>query len=178
MLASARRRGARLKMTPAHSRCLLVLFVLVLSGCSNSAGWEAPPRAEQASRDVPNLARPDVPTILGTLGDQLFAHNSADLDDEGLKQIDDAADQLNSARYSGILCVVGYTDGTGSEGTNLRIATMRAETVKRELEKSWSGSIEILPIGEQGATDNVADPERRRVDLVTDSCDERKKEWN
>lgn len=166
----------------ATNAALLTSYVVILtllgSACSSSTDWVPPAKAQLAARGQPDLAKPAVPRLLGSLGDQFFDHNSTALDPDGLDTIKLAASELNDSRYSGTLCVVGLTDGTGSESTNLRIAALRAETVKTEIEKVWTGTIEVLPIGERGAEDNVSDPSRRRVDMLTEPCDERSTEWD
>ena len=73
---------------------------------------------------------------------------------------------LDHIRKGGRVVLIASTDGLGDhERVNLPLSAARGQTVKAVFEaRGIAGSaIEIVAIGEAGAIDGVADPDRRRV---------------
>lgn len=92
-------------------------------------------------------------TTVRISSDVLFEFGEATLTGVARKRLDAIAATLTGA--AGQVRVIGYTDGIGSPGANLRLSRERAEAVKAQLTKALGGArVQILASG-RGEADPV-----------------------
>jgi outer membrane protein OmpA-like peptidoglycan-associated protein len=109
---------------------------------------QTPLREAEQALTACTVARPvpQEPEVISLSADALFEFGRGDLaaiSDEGRRQLDRIAVRLRALDAIERLVVAGYTDRLGSDGYNLRLSWLRADTVRRYLADSGVS----VPIG-------------------------------
>jgi OmpA-OmpF porin, OOP family len=112
---------------------------------------QTPLREAEQALAACTVARPapQEPEVISLSADALFEFGRGDLaaiSDEGRRQLDRIAVRLRALDAVERLVVSGYTDRLGSDGYNLRLSWLRADTVRRYLAESSVG----VPIDARG----------------------------
>jgi outer membrane protein OmpA-like peptidoglycan-associated protein len=97
-----------------------------------------------------------------------FNHNSAELTDEAMRNLDQFSNALQDDRFAAAkFAVEGFTDASGSENYNLSLSERRAGSVVAYLAQKGVDKSKLSPFG-YGETKPKADdplaPENRRVE--------------
>lgn len=165
----------------------MMLTASLLSGCSAAGAVEAAPPVsttiEVTYRAAPNITPTTLPpvsaffieqpdgSLVATLSDVsledgvLFEYNSAVLMPAAIELLEGLLSEVLA--HDGPIAVHGWTDGVGSEESNLVLSEDRATSVVNFLRAAGvTTDIDIVGRGEEGSEDGVLDPSRRRVDIV------------
>jgi outer membrane protein OmpA-like peptidoglycan-associated protein len=155
--------------------------VLVLSAAAcisppssdrEKAAGEPPATETEGQRGLPEVVPPAYETVtvdeltVQTFREKaLFPIGSATMTPEGEANLQTLVPELPP---SGPIQVHGYTDGLGPTSVNFDLSQQRAEAVVNWLfahgiERS---RLEATAHGEDGAQDNVDDPDKRRVEII------------
>jgi peptidoglycan-associated lipoprotein len=119
---------------------------------------------------LPPLSRfvtnPDGSQVTTVSADYLFDINSDVVVDGALDALEQIMPQIRA--HDGTIVVTGFTDGLGPTDHNEDLSQRRADAVKQWLVSQGipAGSVDAEGKGETGATDNVADVHRRRVEIT------------
>jgi outer membrane protein OmpA-like peptidoglycan-associated protein len=146
---------------------------------SNAEAWSQTQKAEKATAKADKLQQ-EIAAMKGrmtergivlTIGDVLFATGTATLSPMADNEINRLAAFMKKYPDRNVL-IEGYTDSTGTEGTNLDLSLKRANAVSNELvaKEISRGRITTKGFGEESpvaSNDTAAGREQnRRVDVI------------
>ena len=172
---------------PVATLPIAVALMGVLSfGCSRAAATELEPTSSTtvvvSFRADPNLTPTTLPpvsafieqpdgSLVAVISDVsleegvLFEYGSAVLTPAAFVAIVDLLPEILAHR--GNIAVHGWTDGVGTEQSNLVLSNDRAASVVSFLQAvGVTAEIEVIGHGEDGSEEGIADPIRRRVEIV------------
>ena len=97
----------------------------------------------------------DTRDALQLSGDVLFAKNSAIINPDGSRVLQDAADALKAKDVNGTLVVIGHTDSDGDDAENQTLSEQRAAAVAAALGPLLGSSVTVETVG-RGESEPIA----------------------